>query len=44
MRWREDGGWSLTTLTLKINGICGVIDLLRESRVEIRSRWRVAAE
>jgi Cytochrome oxidase complex assembly protein 1 len=41
---KKDGVWSLTRLTLKVAGSEGVIDLLRDSRVEIMSRWRMAAE
>ena len=35
---KKDGVWSLTRLALKVDGSDSVIDLLRQSRVEIRSR------
>jgi hypothetical protein len=38
----RDGVWSLTRLTLKVDGRDGVIDLINQSRVEIKdSRWRI---
>jgi Cytochrome oxidase complex assembly protein 1 len=38
---QRDGVWSLTKLTLKVDGSDSVIDLLRQSRAGIKSRWRV---
>jgi hypothetical protein len=39
---KKDGIWSLTKLTLKVEGRDGVIDLIKQSKVEIRgARWRV---
>jgi len=37
------GVWSLTKLTLKVDGYDSVIDLIRQSKVEIKGpRWRVS--
>jgi hypothetical protein len=39
---KEGGVWSLRSLTLKVDGRDGVIDLLKQSNVELESfRWRV---
>ena len=39
---KKDGVWSLTKLTLKVEGRNSVIDLIKQSKVEIRgARWRV---
>lgn len=38
--FKKDGVWSLKTLTLKVDGRDGVIDLLRESRVELEKPRR----
>jgi hypothetical protein len=38
----KDGVWSLTKLTLKVDGRDSVIDLIKRSKVEINgARWRV---
>jgi hypothetical protein len=39
---KQAGVWSLTKLTLKVDGRDGVIDLIGQSKVEIKGlRWRV---
>jgi Cytochrome oxidase complex assembly protein 1 len=39
---KQAGVWSLTKLTLKVDGYDGVIDLIGQSKVEIKGlRWRV---
>jgi Cytochrome oxidase complex assembly protein 1 len=37
---KKDGRWSITKLTLKVNGRDGVIDLIERSKVEIKSTDR----
>ena len=40
--FKTDGVWSLKSLMLKVEGRDGVIDLLKQSTVELESfRWRV---
>jgi hypothetical protein len=39
---KKDGAWSLRGLTLKVDGQDSVIDLICQSKVEIKDfRWRV---
>ena len=40
---KKDGVWSLTTLKLKIDGRDDVIDLLKDSRVEMQTPVGVSA-